>query len=82
MATLGNVTQQQPSRSLAMVSPPRPWPPFEHFLRCFQNQGGSSPRTAASKLGMTRWYSCPLLLLQTASQGSFPRVTRENTPAD
>lgn len=28
-----------------MVSPPRLWPPFERFLRCFQTQDGLSPGT-------------------------------------
>lgn len=49
------------------------------FPRGFQTQVYSSPKTVALDLGKNIWYNCPLLQLQPASKGGFPRVTRHTT---
>lgn len=52
------------------------------FPRGCQTQLDSSLNTAVLDLDRSRWYNCPLLQLRPASQGSSPRVTRENALVD
>jgi hypothetical protein len=77
---LGNVTYQ---RSLVMdlcAGVHSLW--LGGFPRGFQAQVGSSLNTAVLDLDSRRWYNCPFLKLQPASQGSLPRVARQKAPVE